>query len=71
MWATTIEGQNAFAPTVCALHKFHVTDGENTRDQNTSDRRSKCAYDQIALCAFYSFLVEVQMNAGYINAMHA
>ena len=28
-------------------------------------------HDQIALCAFYSFLVEVQMNAGYIHAMHA
>ena len=25
-------------------------------------------HDQIALCAFYSFLVEVQMNAGYIHA---
>ena len=28
-------------------------------------------HDQIALCAFYSFLVEVQMNAGYIHATHA
>ena len=29
------------------------------------------ARDQIAFCAFHSFLVEVQMNAGYIHAMHA
>ena len=27
--------------------------------------------NQIALCAFHSFLVEVQINAGYIHAMHA
>ena len=27
----------------CALRKFHVTDGQNTRDQITSDRRSKRA----------------------------
>ena len=29
------------------------------------------ARDQIAFCAFHSFLVEVQMNAGYIHATHA
>ena len=39
MRATTIEGQNAFAPTLCL--------------------------EQIS-CPFHSFLVEVQMNAGYI-----
>ena len=27
----------------CALRKFHVTDGQNTCDQITSDRRSKRA----------------------------
>ena len=27
------------------------------------------AHDQIAFCAFHSFLVEVQMNAGYIRCM--
>ena len=37
--ATTIEDQNAFAS--CASSKFHVTDSQNTRDQITSDRRSK------------------------------
>ena len=29
------------------------------------------AHDQIAFSAFHSFLVEVQMDAGYIHAMHA
>ena len=42
MGATTIEGQNAFAPS-CALGKFHVTDGQNRRDQIMNDRRSKRA----------------------------
>ena len=27
--------------------------------------------DQIAFCAFHSFLVKVQTNAGYIHATHA
>ena len=29
------------------------------------------ASDQIALCTFHSFSVEVQMNAGYIYGAHA
>ena len=29
------------------------------------------ASDQIAFCEFHSFLVEVQMNAGYIRVTHA
>ena len=37
----------------CALRKFHMTDGQNV-------------HDQIALYAFHSFLVEVQMNGGYM-----
>ena len=28
------------------------------------------ACDQIAFCAFHTFLVEAQMNAGYIHSMH-
>ena len=36
--ATTIEFQYAFAPSLCALRKFHVTDSQNTRDQIASDR---------------------------------
>ena len=38
--ATTIKRQNAFAPTLHTLLKFHVTDGQNMRDQIVSDRRS-------------------------------
>ena len=29
------------------------------------------AWDQIAFCAFYTFLPEVQKDAGYIHGMHA
>ena len=55
----------------CASRKFHVTDGQNTR--NTSDRRSRRAYarDRIAFCAFHSFLVEVQTHTGYIHTTNA
>ena len=34
----------------CALRKFHVTDGQNTRDQITSDSRSKRAWSKCVLC---------------------
>ena len=48
--------------------KFHVTDGQNTRDQIRVMRfrviKGPKARDQIAFCAFHSFLVEVQTNAG-------
>ena len=27
----------------CALHKFHVTDDQNMRDQITTGRKLKCA----------------------------
>ena len=52
----------------CALPKFHMTNSQNTRDQITSDTNAR---DQIELGAFLSFLVEVQMNAGYIHVTHA
>ena len=52
----------------CALRKFHVTNSQNTRDQITSASNAR---DQIELGAFVSFLVEVQMNAGYIHVTHA
>ena len=48
----------------CSLHlptrviRLRVIEGPNARDQ-------------IALCAFHSFLVEVQTNAGNIYATHA
>ena len=44
--------------------------GQNTRDQIRVIVGSN-ACDQIALCAFHTFLVEVQTNAGYIHATHA
>ena len=47
-----------------ALRKFHVTDGQTTRDQIMSERRSK-------MRAFYTFLLEVQTTAGYMHATHA
>ena len=68
MRATTIQGKTLFQ--CFALRKVHVIDGQNTRDQITSDQGPN-ANDQIAFFAFHSFLVEVQMNAGYIHATHA
>jgi len=47
-----------------------VIDGQSMRDQISSDKGAN-ASDQIAFCAFHSFLVEVQTNAGYIHATHA
>ena len=48
--ATTIEGQYAFALSLCALRKFHVTDSQNTRDQIASDRKSKRTWSNCLLC---------------------
>ena len=42
----------------CTLCKSHVIEGQNT-----------C--DQIAFCAFHTFLVQVQTNAGYIHTCGA
>ena len=39
----------------CALRKFHVTDGHNTRDQITSDRKSKRAWSKCVLYIQYIF----------------
>ena len=65
---TTIEGQKRFCSNAC---KFHVTDGQNVRDQITSDSdRRPNTSDQIAFCVFHSFLVEVQTNGGYIFMVH-
>ena len=55
----------------CALCiKFHVTEGHKhviglgvTEGPNVRD--------QIVFCAFYTILMEVQINAGYIHATHA
>ena len=34
----------------CALRKFYVTDGQNTRDKITRDRRSKRAWSNCVFC---------------------
>ena len=68
--ATTIEGQNAFAPT---LYLGYVSRDRRSKTRVIRLRPTEGpnARGQIALCAFHSFLVEVQTNAGYINATHA
>ena len=52
-----------------------MTDSQNMLDQIRVIRfrviEGPNAHDQIAFCAFHSFLVEVQTNAGYVHAMHA
>ena len=53
----------------CALRKFHVT--VKTRVTRLGVIKGPNARDQIVFCAFHSFLVEVQTNAGYIYATHA
>ena len=54
----------------CALCKVHVIDCQSMCDQISSDKGAN-ASNQIAFCAFHSFLVEVQTNPGYIHATHA
>ena len=58
-----------------ALPKFHMTDIQNVHDQICVIRfqviEGPNAYNQIAFCAFHSFLVEVQTNAGYVHVMHS
>ena len=34
----------------CALHKYNMIDGQNTRDQITNDRRSKHEWSNHVLC---------------------
>ena len=54
----------------CALSKFDMTYGQNTHDQILRvEGRDTC--DQIAICTFHSFLVQVQTKAGYTLAKHA
>ena len=66
--ATTIESQNAFALSLWFAKVSLVTD---TRVIILRVIGGPNARNQIAFCAFHSFLVEVQMNAGYIQATHA
>ena len=49
---------------------IYVADGQNTHDQ-IQGIEGPNMHDQIVLCVFHSFLVEVQANAVYIHATHA
>ena len=70
MRATTVRGANAALLLLrCALRKFHVTDDQTCMIRVRVIKGPK-AHDQTTLCAFHSFLVEVQTNAGYIRATH-
>ena len=69
MQAITIEGQNAFSPNWTNA-VIYVADGQNTHDQ-IQGIEGPNMHDQIVLCVFHSFLVEVQANAVYIHATHA
>ena len=55
---------------VSALCRFLLTDGK-TRVIRLQGVEGRNVRDQTAFCAFHSFLVEVQTNAGYIHAMYA
>ena len=52
MQVTTIESQNAFAPSLCFAEVSHDT-CQNTCDQIMSDRKSKCAWSNCVLCIPY------------------
>ena len=52
----------------CALCiKFHVTEGHKHMIR-LGVTESPNVRDQIVFCAFYSILMEVQINGGYIHA---
>jgi len=60
--ATTIEDQNAFAPSLCFGElEFHMTDVK-TRVMRLRVIESPNAHDQIVSCAFHSFLVECWLH---------
>ena len=69
--ATTIEGQKAFTPSRTVLCVSFTRQMVKTRLIRLRVIEGPSARDQSALCAFHSFLVEVQMTAGYIHATHA
>ena len=53
----------------CALRKFHVTDSQNTRDQITSDRRSKRAWSNCVLCI--PFILSGSPNECWLHTCDA
>ena len=89
--ATTIEGRNAFAPSLCfayslrskrfllssqlsrrtraetlamqvTLRKSHATNSQNTRDQITSDGRSKRSWSDLRSVHFIPFILNERLN---------
>ena len=62
-------GQQPWKMKCCALRKFPVIDGPSHIIRCRVIEHPHVS-DQIALCEFHSFLVEVQnnYNAGYIHA---
>ena len=65
MRATAIESPNAFATRLCFAN-VSVTVVKNTLDEVPviEGRNEVNARDQIAFCAFHSFVVEVQAKLG-------
>ena len=49
----------------CALRKFHVTDGQNTRDQTTRGRRSKRSWSICVLCI--PFILSKSSNESWLH----
>ena len=56
-----------FSAVLCVGFTWQMVKTRVTRLLGVEGRK---AQDQIVFCAFRSFLVEVQTNAGYIHAMH-
>ena len=73
LWSADDNDQRSkrFCSISVLLRKFYVTDSQNIRDQIMSERKSKLKVpDQIASCAFQSFLLEEkQMMASTLSAI--
>ena len=54
---------------LCALHKFYMTDGQNTRNQITSDGRSKCVWSNCILCI--PFILSGSPNECWLHTCDA
>ena len=61
MRATTIDGQNPFAPTLW-FAQVYVIDGQNTRDQITSDKRSKRAWSEVVQTKLVTYVPSMRTS---------
>ena len=68
-WSEVQTQSVTFAPMLCFWVHF-TWQMIKTRVIRLCGVEGRDMHDQIAFCAFHSFLVEVQMNAGYIHATH-